>query len=122
MKPGDMDQSIDIIFLRFNNNEKIKTMKWAALNAAPGDKVKIFYHPNTLSPIVYSLDGTILHLKDWEKKNKIIEVKPSKPISISGGAIFNDNGEFVGLITTAYEGEVGKIYAIPAMYIRSRMK
>lgn len=121
MKPEDIDKSIDIIFLRFNNNEKVKPLKWASLDITPGQKIKIFYYPNALSPVVYSLEGTAIGLKSWKKNNKIIEIKPSKPISPEGGAIFNENGEFVGLITKAYEGEVGRIYAIPSMYIKTRL-
>jgi hypothetical protein len=122
MKPEDLDQSVDLVFLRFNNNEKVKPLKWASLDVTPGQKVKIFYYPNALSPVVYSLEGTAIGLKKWKKNNKILEIKPSKPLSPEGGAIFNENGEFMGLITKAYEGEVGRIYAIPSMYIKTRIK
>ena len=122
MKPEDIDQSIDIVFLRFNNNEKVKPLKWASIDVTPGQKIKIFYYPNALSPVVYALEGTAISLKKWKKGNKIIEIKPSKPVSLEGGAVFNENGEFMGLITKAFEGEVGRLYVIPAMYIKTRIK
>ncbi|MGH2575807.1 MAG: hypothetical protein ACRDFC_08935, partial [Ignavibacteria bacterium] len=106
-----------------NNNEKVKTLKYATLNnLTTGTNVKVLYYPNTLSSVVYSIDGSIVGLKKWGQKNKIIEVKPVKPLTIEGGAVFNDKGEFVGMITTSYKGEVGRFYAVPSIYIRGKIK
>lgn len=122
MRKSDLIESLDLCFMRFSNNEKLKTMKIATLDQmTAGTKVKILYYPNTFSSVVYSMDGTILSMKGWGKENKIIEIKPNKPLNIEGGAIFNDAGEFMGMVTKANSGEVGKIYAVPAPYIRSRI-
>lgn len=121
MKKNDIVEDMDLVFLRFNNNEKVKTLKFATLDVKKGEKVKILYYPNTLSSVVYAIDGTVVGTKKWLKDKKIIEVKPSKPLSLDGGAVFNENGEFLGLLTLAFDGEVGKLYAIPSLYIRSRI-
>jgi hypothetical protein len=120
MKETDLDQSMDLCFLRFNNFEKLKPMKYAQLDVTYGQKVKILYFPNTLSSTAYMLDGTLSGTKKMGG-NAIYEVKPIKPIGLEGGAVFNDNGEFMGMITTAYNGTVGKLYVIPGLYIKSRI-
>jgi hypothetical protein len=121
MQESDLDQKGDLVILRFSNHEKVKPLKYASMEVKYGDKVRIFYYPNTLSSVVYSMEGTITGQKKWNKIS-LVEVKPAKPISLDGGAVFNDNGEFVGLITTAYPGEVGKMYLIPALYIKTKVK
>lgn len=122
MQEHDLVPSLDLVFLRFNNIEKVKSLKYAPLDVSSGTKVKIFYYPNPLSSVVYSMDGTISGTKDWTKKNKIIELKPAKPLTPEGGAVFDVNGQFIGMLTKAYSGEVGKLYAVPGMYIRAQVK
>ena len=122
MQENDLVPSLDLVFLRFNNIEKLKSLKFAPIEIASGTKVKILYYPNPLSSVVYSMDASISGTKDWTKSNKIIEVKPAKPIALEGGAVFDTNGQFVGMITQEYSGEVGKLYVIPAMYIRAQIK
>lgn len=122
MQEHDLVPSLDLVFLRFNNIEKVKSLKYAPLDVSSGTKVKIFYYPNPLSSVVYSMDGTISGTKDWTKKNKIIEIKPAKPLTPEGGAVFDVNGQFIGMLTKDYSGEVGKIYAVPGMYIRAQVK
>jgi hypothetical protein len=122
MREKDLVPQLDLVFMRFNNWEKVKTVKYAPMEISSGTKVKIFYFPNPLSSIVYSMEGTITATKKWSKKNKIIEVKPAKPLSLEGGAVYNENGELVGMITRSYSGEVGKLYVIPALYIRAQIK
>ncbi len=122
MNETDIDQKQDIIFLRFSNFEKVKTFKFASvLSVTYGQKVKIFYYPNTLSSIVYAMDGMISGTKKWTPKTGVIEVKPAKPLSLEGGAVFNEAGEFLGIITTEFNGEVGKIYIVPAEYIKTKI-
>jgi len=120
MKENDLDSKMDLVFLRFNNFEKLKPMKFAPLEVTYGEKVKILYFPNTLSSTAYSLDGTISGTKKMGG-NAVYEIKPIKPLTIEGGAVYNENGEFMGMITTAFNGEVGKIYVIPGLYIKSRI-
>lgn len=122
MQERDLDQKQDVVFLRFTNSEKSKYFKIAQMeNITYGSKVKVYYYPNALSSVVYSMDGTITGTKKWTKNTSVIEVKPNKPLSPEGGAVFNEAGEFVGMITQAYTGEVGKIYLVPGAYIRQRM-
>jgi len=122
MTENDIDSKQDLVFLRFGSPDRYKPLKYSYVsNVKYGDKVKIFYYPNTLSSIVYSMDGMISGTKKWTKKTGLVEVKPSKPISLEGGAIFNEAGEFVGMLTNAYEGEVGKLYVIPGEYIKSQI-
>jgi hypothetical protein len=97
-------------------------LKFAPIEIANGTPVKIFYYPNPLSSIVYSMNATISDTKKWGKDNKIIELKPAKPLSLGGGAVFDEKGEFVGMVTQAFNGEVGKIYVVPGLYIRSHIK
>lgn len=122
MTEKDLDQKQDLVFLRYGAPDKFKPIKYATLaNAKYGDKVKLFYYPNTLSSVVYSMDGTMTATKKWTKNTSVIEIKPNKPISLEGGAVFNEAGEFLGMITKAYDGEVGKIYLVPAEYIKSQI-
>jgi hypothetical protein len=121
MREKDLVPSLDLVFLRFNNFERTKTIKYASLDVKYGQKLKLLYFPNTLSSIVYSMDATVTGTKKFGK-SKVIEVKPNKPVTIQGGALFNEAGEFVGMITAAYSGEVGKLYAIPSMYIKASYK
>lgn len=122
MFESDLDQKQDLCFLRFSTPFKFKQIKYASFSSAVyGDKIKIFYYPNTLSSIVYSMNGTVSGTKKWTKKTSVIEIKPSKPITLEGGAVFNEAGDFLGMITTAYDGEVGKLYIIPAEYIKNNL-
>lgn len=122
MTEKDLDEKQDLVFLRYGSADKFKPIKYAVTaNIKYGDKVKLFYYPNTLSSTVYSMDGNIAATKKWTKKTSVIEIKPSKPISLEGGAVFNEAGEFLGMITQAYDGEVGKLYLVPADYIKSQM-
>jgi hypothetical protein len=121
MQESDLDPKGDLVILRFSNYEKVKPLKYASMDVKYGDKVRIYYYPNTLSSVVYSMEGTITGQKKWNKIS-LVEIKPAKPVSLDGGAVFNDNGDFVGLITIAYDGEVGKMYLIPAMYIKTKVK
>jgi hypothetical protein len=119
MRDNDIDKKQDLVFLRFGGGENAKTFKFATMESVTyGAKVKVYYYPNTLSPVVYSMDGSVTGVKKWTAKTSVIEIKPNKPLAPEGGAVFNEAGEFVGMITKAYEGEVGKIYLIPAAYIR----
>ncbi|MFI5145383.1 MAG: hypothetical protein ACHQJ4_07280 [Ignavibacteria bacterium] len=120
MHEGDLDQSMDLCFLRFGNFEKVKPLKYAPIEVTPGASVKIMYHPNTLSSVVYIMDATMVGTQKMSG-NYIYEIKPKKPISLEGGAVFNDNGEFMGMITTAFNGEVGKLYVVPGLYIKTRI-
>jgi hypothetical protein len=121
MTERDLDQKQDLVFLRYGAPDKFKPIKYATVSSAKyGDKVKLFYYPNTLSSIVYSMDGMMSAVKKWTNNTSLIEIKPNKPISLDGGAVFNEAGEFLGMITKAYEGEVGKIYLVPAEYIKSQ--
>jgi hypothetical protein len=122
MRESDLVPSLDLVFLRFNNMEKTRSLKFAPIEIANGTPVKIFYYPNPLSSIVYSMNATISDTKKWGKDNKIIELKPAKPLSLGGGAVFDEKGEFVGMVTQAFNGEVGKIYVVPGLYIRSHIK
>lgn len=122
MTEKDIDSKQDLVFLRFGSPERYKPIKYAnTAGAKYGDKVKIFYYPNTLSSIVYSMDGMVSGTKKWTKNTGLIEIKPSRPISLEGGAVFNEAGEFLGMITTAYDGEVGKLYIVPGQFIKSRI-
>ncbi|HEY3251165.1 MAG TPA: hypothetical protein VGK25_08610 [Ignavibacteria bacterium] len=122
MTERDIDQKQDLVFLRFGSPQRYKPIKYAFTGGAKyGDKVKIFYYPNTLSSIVYSMDGMLSGTKKWTKNSGVIEVKPSKPISLEGGAVFNEAGEFLGMVTQAFDGEVGKLYIIPGEFIKSRI-
>lgn len=119
MTEKDIDSKQDLVFLRFSGGENVKTFKFATMESVIyGSKVKIYYYPNSLSPVVYSMDGSITGVKKWTGKTSVVEVKPSKPLSPEGGAVFNENGEFIGMITKAFDGEVGKIYLVPGAYIR----
>ncbi|MBN8583528.1 MAG: trypsin-like peptidase domain-containing protein [Ignavibacteria bacterium] len=122
MTEKDLDQKQNLVFLRYGAPDKFKPIKYAAVSSAKyGDKVKLFYYPNTLSSIVYSMDGMMSAVKKWTKNTSLIEIKPNKPISLDGGAVFNEAGEFLGMITKAFDGEVGKIYLVPAEYIKSQI-
>ena len=112
----------DIIFLRFTNIDKSNPIKFASMDVKYGQPLKVLYYPNSLSPVVYSMDASVTGTKKWKKDNSIIEIKLAKPLSLEGGAVYNEAGELVGMITTAFDGEVGKIYVVPAMYIKARMK
>lgn len=122
MTEKDIDAKQDLVFLRFGSPDRYKMLKYASVGAVKyGDKVKIFYYPNTLSAIVYSMDGMISGTKKWTKRTGVIEIRPAKPLTLEGGAVFNEAGEFVGMITKAYDGEVGKLYIIPGEYIKSQI-
>jgi len=122
MDENDIDQKQDIVFLRFGSPDRYKPIKYASVSSVKyGDKVKLLYYPNTLSSTVYSMGGTVTGIKKWTKRTDIIEIKPAKPISLEGGAVFNDAGEFMGMVTTAFNGEVGKLYLVPAEYIKRNM-
>ncbi|HJY62809.1 MAG TPA: serine protease [Ignavibacteria bacterium] len=122
MTERDIDSKQDLVFLRFGSPDRYKPLKFSFVaNVKYGDKVKIFYYPNTLSSVVYSMDGMISGTKKWTKKTGVVEVKPAKPISLEGGAIFNEAGEFIGMITKAFDGEVGKLYVVPGEYIKSQI-
>jgi len=121
MRENDLVPSLDLVYLRFNNFEKTKTMKFAPIEIADGTPVKILYYPNALSSVVYSMNATVSDTKKWGQDNKIIELKPAKPLSLGGGAVFDEKGDFVGMITQAYNGEVGKIYVVPGLYIRAHI-
>ncbi|MCC6866415.1 MAG: hypothetical protein IT280_09695 [Ignavibacteria bacterium] len=122
MKENDLDQKQDLVFLRYGSADKFKPIKYASVSSVKyGDKVKLFYYPNTLSSVVYSMDGVMTASKKWTKNTGIIEIKPNKPISLEGGAVFTEAGDFLGMITKAYEGEVGKIYLVPAEYIKAQI-
>jgi len=122
MTEKDLDQKQDLVFLRYGAPDKFKSIKYAILSSAKyGDKVKLFYYPNTLSSVVYSMDGMMSAVKKWTNNTSVIEIKPNKPISLDGGAVFNEAGDFLGMITKAYDGEVGKIYLVPAEYIKSQI-
>jgi len=121
MSEKDLDQKQDLVFLRYGAPDKFKPIKYAMLSSAKyGDKVKLFYYPNTLSSVVYSMEGMMSAVKKWTSNTSLIEIKPNKPISLDGGAVFNEAGDFLGMITKAYDGEVGKIYLVPAEYIKSQ--
>ena len=123
MKANDIDEKHDLVYLRFAADVKFRSIKYGSVNNIKyGEKVKIFYYPNTLSSIVYAMDGNANGIKSWKgRKISILEVKPSRPISLEGGAVFNEAGDFVGMITQAYSGEVGKLYVVPGEYIRDRI-
>ncbi len=122
MKESDYDQKTDLVFFRFNNMEPVKTLKLAQLaDVKNTDNVKIVYYPNTLSPVVYSMDAKVTAIKSWGKQRKIIEIKPTKPLNLEGGAVFDEKGDLIGMITIAYEGEVGKLYVVPSDYIREKL-
>lgn len=122
MREKDLVPKLDLVYLRFTNFEKIKVLKYVQVSSVTaGTKVKIYYFPNTLSSIVYSIDGTITDVKGWSSKSKIIEMKPVKPLTLEGGAVFTETGDFIGMLTVAYEGEVGKMYVIPAQYIKEKL-
>ena len=122
MTERDVDQKQDLVFLRFSGAEVAKTYKFATMESIIyGTKVKVYYYPNSLSPVVYSMDAMISGNKKWTANTTVIEIKPNKPLSPEGGAVFNEAGEFVGMITKAFDGEVGKIYLVPAAYIRMKV-
>jgi trypsin-like peptidase len=122
MRETDYEKKSDIVFFRFNNMDPAKTLRLAPLSdVSVTQKVKIYYFPNTLGGTAYSMDGTVSGIKSWGKTNKIIEVKPTKPLGIEGGAVFTENGDLVGMITIAYSGEVGKLYVVPSDYIRAKL-
>ena len=122
MTEKDLDQKQDLVFLRYGAPDKFKSIKYAMLSSAKyGDKVKLFYYPNTLSSVVYSMDGMMSATKKWTNNTSVIEIKPNKPISLDGGAVFNEAGDFLGMITIAYDGEVGTIYIVLAEYIKSQI-
>lgn len=121
MTEKDLDQKQDLVFLRYGAPDKFKPIKYASLSSVKyGDKVKLFYYPNTLSSVVYSMDGMMSATKKWTSKTSVVEIKPNKPISLEGGAVFTESGDFLGMITKAFDGEVGKIYLVPAEYIKSQ--
>lgn len=123
MRSKDIDEKHDLVYLRYSAGIKFRNIKYASLSALKyGEKVKIFYYPNTLSSVVYAMDGTASGVKSWKgRKTSIIEIKPSKPISLEGGAVFTEAGDFLGMLTKAYDGEVGKLYVVPGEYIRDRI-
>ncbi len=122
MSEKDLDEKQDLVYLRFGSPDKFKPIKYAPVaNVKYGDKVKLFYYPNTLSSVVYSMDGNVSGIKKWTGKTSVIEIRPNKPISLEGGAVFTDSGEFLGMITQAYDGEVGKIYLVPAEYVKAQI-
>lgn len=122
MTEKDLDQKQDLVYLRFGSADRFKAIKYASFSSVKyGDKVKIFYYPNTLSSTVYSMEANVSGTKKWTGKTGIIEIRPAKPITLEGGAVFNDAGDFLGMITQAYEGEVGKLYIVPADYIKSNI-
>jgi hypothetical protein len=122
MTERDLDEKQDLVYLRFGSGDKFKPIKYAATSGIKyGDKVKLFYYPNTLSSVVYSMDGLINGTKKWTGKTSVIEIKPNKPISLEGGAVFTEAGDFLGMVTPAFDGEVGKLYLVPAEYIKSQI-
>jgi hypothetical protein len=122
MTEKDLDQKQDLVFLRFGSPDKFKPIKYASVASIKyGDKVKLFYYPNTLSSVVYSMDAQVAGTKKWTSKTSVIEIKPNKPISLDGGAVFTEAGDFLGMITVAFDGEVGKLYLVPAEYIKSKI-
>jgi hypothetical protein len=121
MREGDLVPSLDLVYLRFNNMEKTRSLKFAPIKIPDGTPVKILYYPNPLSSIVYSMNAKVSDTKKWGEDNKIIEIQPAKPLSLSGGAVFDEKGELVGMVTQAFNGEVGKIYVVPGLYIRAHI-
>jgi hypothetical protein len=122
MTDRDLDKKQDLVYLRFGSADKFKPFRYASTSSAKyGDKVKLYYYPNTLSSVVYSMGGVVSGTKKWTSKTGVIEIKPSKPISLEGGAVFNEAGELLGMVTQLYEGEVGRIYLVPAEYIKAQI-
>jgi hypothetical protein len=122
MTERDLDKKQDLVFLRFGAPDKFKMIKYASFSSVKtADKVKIFYYPNTLSSVVYSMDGNVSGTKKWTSKTKVIEIKPARPLTLDGGAVFTEGGDFLGLVSQAYDGEVGKLYIIPADYIKTQI-
>ena len=122
MTEKDLDQKQDLVYLRFGSADKFKPIKFASVSSVKyGDKIKLFYYPNTLSSVVYSMEGNVSGIKKWTSNTSIIEIRPNKPITLEGGAVFTDSGDFLGMITKAYDGEVGKIYLVPAEYIKAQI-
>lgn len=122
MTEKDLDEKQDLVYLRFGSADKFKPIKYASTSSVSyGGKVKLFYYPNTLSSVVYSMDGIVGGIKKWTSKTSVIEIKPNKPISLEGGAVFTEAGDFLGMITPAFDGEVGKLYIVPAEYIKSQI-
>lgn len=122
MTEKDLDSKQDLVYLRFGSADRFKPIKYASFSSVKyGDKVKIFYYPNTLSSTVYSMEANVSGTKKWTSKTGLIEIKPAKPISLEGGAVFNDAGDFLGMITQEFDGEVGKLYIVPADYIKSKI-
>jgi hypothetical protein len=39
----------------------------------------------------------------------------------AGHPVFTESGDFLGMVTTAFDGEVGKLYLIPAEYIKAQI-
>ena len=122
MRENDTDPKMDLCFLRFSNFERIKSLNFASSYVTTGQKVKIFYHPSASAPVTYIIDGVLTGTTQMSG-NTIYEIKPDKllPNDAGGGAIFNMDGQFLGMLTDSYIGDVSKIYAIPASYIKTKI-
>jgi tetratricopeptide (TPR) repeat protein len=114
-----IDKKNDIVILKAKG-KNLKTVKTGDIEKlAVGEKVYVISSPQGLENTIS--DGILSGIREIEPERKILQITAPISKGSSGGAVFNKNGEVVGIATFLIEEAQNINFAMPVNLIKDKI-
>jgi tetratricopeptide (TPR) repeat protein len=114
-----IDKENDIVILKAKG-KNLKTVKTGDIEKlAVGEKVYVISSPQGLENTIS--DGILSGIREIEPERKILQITAPISKGSSGGAVFNKNGEVVGIATFLIEEAQNINFAMPVNLIKDKI-
>jgi tetratricopeptide (TPR) repeat protein len=113
------DIETDIVILKAKA-EKLKTVKLGYISRLEvGEKIYVISSPHGLENTIS--EGIVSGIREIDSKRKILQITAPISAGSSGGAVFNQNGEVVGVATFILKESQNLNFAMPADIFRDEI-
>lgn len=114
-----IDKENDIVILKAKG-EKLQTVKIGDIQKlSVGEKVYVISSPKGLENTIS--EGILSRIREIDPKMKILQITAPVSRGSSGGAVFNKNGEVIGIATFIIEEAQNLNFAMPVNLIKDKI-
>ena len=113
------DKENDLVILKAKG-EKLQTVRLGDIAKANiGEKVYVISSPEGLENTIS--DGILSGIREITTDKKVLQITAPVSHGSSGGAVFNNNGEVIGIATSIIEAAQNLNFAMPVNLIKNRI-
>lgn len=113
----DLDKENDLVILKIKSSDFPMVKLGTPSNIKIGEKIYVISSPEGFENTI--TEGIVSGLRDVEKEyEKVLQITAPVSPGSSGGPVFNEKGEVIGVVTFQVEGAQNINFALPVNFTR----